>query len=113
MSNRDLLLLLYFMHYEGTLVYMCAQSCLTLCDLMDYGLLGSSVHGILQTRIMTWIAMIYTLQSTIYFEDRIYILDIFSYGHKISAIFTDFTLHNFLKIQRNIRRGVKKSKTLS
>ena len=27
-----------------------APSCPTLCDPMDYSLLGSSVHGILQTR---------------------------------------------------------------
>ena len=29
-----------------------AQSCLTLCDLKDWILTGSSVHGILQGRIM-------------------------------------------------------------
>ena len=28
------------------------QSCLTLCDPMDYSLPGSSVHGILQARIL-------------------------------------------------------------
>ena len=28
------------------------QLCLTLCDSMDYNLLGSSVHGILQARIL-------------------------------------------------------------
>ena len=28
-----------------------------LCDPMDYGLLGSSVHGILQARILEWVAM--------------------------------------------------------
>ena len=33
-----------------------AQSCLTLCDPMDYGLPGFSVHGILQARILEWIA---------------------------------------------------------
>ena len=33
------------------------QSCLTLCDLMDCSLSGSSVHGILQTRILEWIVM--------------------------------------------------------
>ena len=31
-----------------------AQSCLTLCDPMDYNLPGSSVHGILQARILEW-----------------------------------------------------------
>ena len=34
-----------------------AQSCLTLHDRMDYSLLGSSVHGILQARIVAWVAM--------------------------------------------------------
>ena len=33
------------------------QSCLTLCDPMDCSPLGSSVHGILQARIMEWAAM--------------------------------------------------------
>ena len=33
------------------------QSCLTLCDSMDCSPPGSSVHGILQTRILEWAAM--------------------------------------------------------
>ena len=33
------------------------QSCLTLCDPVDHSLPGSSVHGILQARILEWIAM--------------------------------------------------------
>ena len=33
------------------------QSCLTLCDPMDYSLPGSSVHGILHARILEWVAM--------------------------------------------------------
>ena len=33
------------------------QLCLTLCDPMDYSLPGSSVHGILQARILEWVAM--------------------------------------------------------
>ena len=32
-------------------------SCLTLCDPMDCSLPGSSVHGILQARILEWVAM--------------------------------------------------------
>ena len=31
-----------------------AQSCLTLCDPMDCSLLGSSVHGIFQARVLEW-----------------------------------------------------------
>ena len=34
-----------------------AQSCLTLWDLMDYGLPGSTVHGICSARILKWIAI--------------------------------------------------------
>ena len=39
--------------------YMClvAQSYLTLCDPMDYSPTGSSVHEILQARILEWAAM--------------------------------------------------------
>ena len=33
------------------------QSCLTVCDLMDCGPPGSSIHGILQARIMEWVAV--------------------------------------------------------
>ena len=33
------------------------QSCLTLCDPMDCSLPGSSVHGVLQARILEWVAM--------------------------------------------------------
>ena len=33
------------------------QSCLTLCDPMDYSPPGSSVHGILQTRIPEWVVI--------------------------------------------------------
>ena len=33
------------------------QSCLTLCDPMDYSPPGSSVHGILQATILEWVAM--------------------------------------------------------
>ena len=34
-----------------------AQSCPTLCDPMDYSPPGSSVHEILQTRILEWVAI--------------------------------------------------------
>ena len=40
-----------FMHAESL------QSCFTLCDPTDCSLPGSSAHGILQARILEWIAM--------------------------------------------------------
>ena len=41
----------------GSVCVKVTQSCLTLCDPMDYSLLGSSVHGILHARILEWVAM--------------------------------------------------------
>ena len=38
-------------------VCMCAQSCLTLCGLMDCSPWGSSVHGISHPRILEWVAI--------------------------------------------------------
>ena len=35
---------------------MYAQSCPSLCDLMDCSLLGSAVHGIFQARTVEWVA---------------------------------------------------------
>ena len=34
---------------------LAAQSCLTLCDPMDFSPPGSYVHGILQARILEWV----------------------------------------------------------
>ena len=38
-------------------VYICAQSCLTLCNPMDCGSPGSPVHGVSQARILEWVAI--------------------------------------------------------
>ena len=37
-----------------------AQSCLTLSDLMDCSLPGSSVHGIFQARVLEWGAIAFS-----------------------------------------------------
>ena len=37
---------------------LAAQSCPTLCDFMDCSLPDSSVHGILQAKILGWIALL-------------------------------------------------------
>ena len=46
-------------------VYVCliVQSCLTLCNPVDCSPPGSSVHGILQARILEWVAMPSLLQG--------------------------------------------------
>ena len=38
-------------------VCVCTQSCPTLCDPMDCSPPGSSIHGILQARILEWVAI--------------------------------------------------------
>ena len=53
---------LYVLNNSSYSIYVCVrakslQSCPTLCDSMDYSLLGSSVHGILHARILEWVAM--------------------------------------------------------
>ena len=45
---------------------MCAkslQSCLTVCDPMDYSLPGSSIHGIFQARILEWVAISFSFPT--------------------------------------------------
>ena len=41
-----------------------AQLCPTLCDSMDCSPPGSSVHGILQTRILEWVAIFFSRGSS-------------------------------------------------
>ena len=41
-----------------------AQLCLTLCDRMDHSLPGSSVRGILQARMLEWVAIFFSRGSS-------------------------------------------------
>ena len=40
-----------------TVLHLVTQSCLTFCDSMDCSPPGPSVHGILQARILAWVAI--------------------------------------------------------
>ena len=42
----------------------CTQSCLTLCNPLDYRLPGYSDHGIFQTRTLKWVAISYSRGSS-------------------------------------------------
>ena len=49
------------------IMWVCAkllQPCSTVCDPMDHSLPGSSVHGILQARILEWVAMPFSRGSS-------------------------------------------------
>ena len=40
------------------------QSCPTLCDPRDCSLSGSSIHGIFQARVLEWIAIAFSRESS-------------------------------------------------
>ena len=62
MSLSDLILLFY--PFQTLLQPSCAQSCLTLCNLMDCILPGSSAHEIFQERILEQVAISYSRGSS-------------------------------------------------
>ena len=43
-------------HPLSSVLFSVAQSCLTLCNPLDYSPPGSSVHGVFQARILEWVA---------------------------------------------------------
>ena len=49
---------------EGKVKVKVAQLCPTLCDPIDCSLPGSSVHGILQARILEWVAISFSRGSS-------------------------------------------------
>ena len=72
---------------SALLVIVCSvkslQSCPTLCDPMDCGLPGFSVHGILQARILEWVAMPLSRGSSLP-RDQTCVSYVFSYiGSKV------------------------------
>ena len=50
-------LLLLAINFYIKWTHVCAQSCPTLCDLMNHSPPGSSLHGIFQIRILEWVAI--------------------------------------------------------
>ena len=64
------------------------QPCLPLCDPMDYSLPASSIHEILQTRILEWIAMPSTRGSSRLRNQTCISYVVFCLGKCIILIFT-------------------------
>ena len=61
---------------------MHAQSCPTLCDPTDCSLTGSSVHGILQARILEWVAISFSRGSS-WFRDWTHVSCISCFGRQV------------------------------
>ena len=53
-----------YIYTHIVVVVLIAQLCPTLCDPMDYSWPGSSVHGILQARILEWVAIPFSRGSS-------------------------------------------------
>ena len=54
-----LLLLSLILLWKRIVKVLVAQSCLTLCNAMDCSPASSSVHGILQARLVKWVAILF------------------------------------------------------
>ena len=51
--------------YDGSVMcVLVTQSYPTLCNVMDCSLAGSPVHGILQARILEWVAIFFSRRSS-------------------------------------------------
>ena len=50
--------------YQSYVHVLVIQSCPILCDPMDCGPPGSSVHGILQAKILEWVAISFSRRSS-------------------------------------------------
>ena len=69
-----------------TYIYMCpcwhTQLCLTVCGPMDYCLSGSSVHGILQARVLEWVAILFSRGSS-WSRDQMWVSCISCIGRQV------------------------------
>ena len=50
--------------FNSSWVYSCARLCRTLCDSLDCSPPGSSVHGILQARVLQWVAFFFSGEAS-------------------------------------------------
>ena len=57
--------MIYFEINSVNLCVLVIQSCLTLCDPMNCSLPGSSVHGILQERILEWVSISFSRMTNL------------------------------------------------
>ena len=90
----------------------CAKSlqlCPTLCDLMDCSPPGSSVHGILQARILEWVVISFSRGSS-WPRDRICIPCISCTGRQIFYHCATWEAPMLLLILRHLQRRVFKQR---
>ena len=92
------------------------QSCPTLCGPMDYSLPGSSVHRILQARILEWVAILFSRGSS-RLRDWTQVSCIagrfFTIGATIEAPKQPWGLAKFFCSEQSIKTGVPQQLTCS
>ena len=77
----NLILSLTFVTSAKTLSMLCAKSYPTLCDPMDCISSGSSVHEILQARILEWVAIPFSRGSI--YMDRTHVSCVSGIGRQV------------------------------
>ena len=80
-----------------------AESCPTICDPMDCSLPGSSLHGILQARVLEWVAVSFSNYHTI---------TLISHASKVMLKILQARLQQYMKhelpdVQAGFRKGRK------
>ena len=80
-----------------------AQLCPTLCHLVDYSLSGSCVHGILQARILDWVAVPFSSESS-WCRDQTLVPCI---GRQILYHWATWEAYSFLQLQVNFYLKIK------
>ena len=69
------------------------QLCPTLCDPMDCSLQGSSVHGIFQARVLEWVAISFSRESS-RLRDRTWVSHI---AGRCFTVWANYTVHGILQ----------------
>ena len=81
-----------------------AQTCPTLCDLMDGSLPGSSIHGIFQARILEWVAISFSGGSS-QLRDRTRVSCIAGKGFILWAMQSSQLHHSLQTCLRSFQSG--------
>ena len=91
----------YSLYLRSDQIRSVAQSCLTLCDPMDCSLPGSSVHGILQARILEWVDIFFSRGTS---QPR----DISRVSHIAGRLFTIWATREVSSVEtKDFQRGAK------
>ena len=77
------------------------QSCQTLCDTMDCSLAGSSLHGILEARILEWVAVPSSRGSS-HHKDRIHSSYIFCIVRRVLYHYCHLGSPPYIHILNNV-----------